>query len=83
MVDIGAGNFQWSHALAKFINEQPDFTNDFTLHIFGLRVESSSLPEFETDNKCKIYNFGCCKIEELEDENGENTILIRSNPPYF
>jgi SAM-dependent methyltransferase len=65
VLDIGAGNFQWSKSMADFIDNQTDLPKDIKVHIIGVRGERYvGEREIETD-RCKIYNLGAFKIEEL------------------
>lgn len=68
LLDIGAGGFQWGFSIAHFIKEQEDLRTDITVHIISIRGESSDEPEVESYKQCKVYKFGCFKIEELSLE---------------
>ncbi len=63
VLDIGAGNFQWNQAVAEFIEAQNDLPKDIKVHIIGIRGERGR-HVYETD-RCKIYNLGAFKVEEL------------------
>ena len=67
LMDIGGGNFQMGHAMARYINGK-DVQKDFTLHIFNLRGEGWNGEKQVTEGNCIIYNIGNCKIEELADQ---------------
>jgi SAM-dependent methyltransferase len=65
VLDIGAGNFQWINALAKYLNEQPDLPKDIKIHIIGVRGESYCGDKVVEMGQCKLYNLGAFKTEEL------------------
>ncbi len=65
VLDIGAGNFQWGKAVAGFIEKQTDLPNDIKVHIVGIRGESYWGERVVETDRCKIYNFGAFKVEEL------------------
>jgi SAM-dependent methyltransferase len=67
-LDIGAGNFQWCHALADFINNQADLPKDVTIHIIGIRGERYLGDQITTKGQCKIYSFGSFRVEELSND---------------
>ncbi len=65
VLDIGAGNFQWNTGVADFIEKQTDLPKDIKVHIVGVRGESYWGQRFIETERCKIYNFGAFKVEEL------------------
>ncbi len=64
-LDIGAGNFQWSKGLADFLDKQTDLPKDIKVHIIGIRGEKHLGQRIIETDRCKIYNLGAFKIEEL------------------
>ncbi len=64
-LDIGCGNFQWSQGLADYINAQTDLPKDIKVHIIGIRGESYLGDRVVETDRCKLYNLGAFKIEEL------------------
>jgi SAM-dependent methyltransferase len=65
VLDIGAGNFQWSKSMADFIDKQTDLPKDIKVHIIGVRGERYLGERVIETDRCKIYNLGAFKIEEL------------------
>lgn len=72
VVDIGAGDFQWGKALANYINSDPDIRDDITVHVFNLRGESYFHKKLIETDRCKIYNLGSFKVEEIFEEFKKN-----------
>lgn len=68
ILDIGAGNFKWSHTNAEFIDSQSDLPQDIKVQIIGLRGEPFDGPSIERTKLCEIHNLGMFKIEELSKE---------------
>jgi hypothetical protein len=67
-LDIGAGNFQWGKGLADFIDKQTDLPKDIKVHITNVRGERNlGKRTIETD-RCKIYNLGAFKVEEIFEQ---------------
>lgn len=67
-LDIGAGDFQWGDALAKYLNSLKDIRKDATFHIISVGGESYNGEKLRESGQCKIYNLGGFKVEELEAE---------------
>jgi hypothetical protein len=65
ILDIGAGDFQWGQSLAKFIEEQTDLPKDIKVHIISVRGEKYLGDRIIETDRCKIYNLGAFKVEEL------------------
>ncbi|MGL4540018.1 MAG: hypothetical protein ACRCU0_03485 [Candidatus Rhabdochlamydia sp.] len=65
VLDIGAGDFQWSKSLADYLEKQADIPKDIKVHIFGVRGEKYLGDRIVETDLCKIYNLGAFKIEEL------------------
>ncbi len=62
---IGAIDFRWSRAFVNFIKEQTDLPKDINICIFGIRAEKYlGARTFEVD-RCKVFNLGTFKIENL------------------
>lgn len=68
VLDIGAGNFQWSKSIADFIDKQADLPKDIKFHIIGIRGEGFIGNRVVETNRCKIYNLGAFKVEELFEQ---------------
>jgi SAM-dependent methyltransferase len=68
LLDIGCGNFQWSHGIADYINKQVDLPKDIKVHILGIRGENYLGPRVVEADRCKIYNLGAFKVENLFEE---------------
>jgi hypothetical protein len=68
VLDIGAGDFQWSFAMADFVNHDREIPGDITVNIIGVRAEGYSRRRIEELGKCKIYSLGAFKVEELVDQ---------------
>jgi SAM-dependent methyltransferase len=65
VLDIGAGNFEWSRSMADFIDQQTDLPKDIKVHIIGIRGERYLGDRIVETDRCKIYNLGAFKVEEL------------------
>jgi ankyrin repeat protein/SAM-dependent methyltransferase len=65
VLDIGAGNFQLSQAIADFIEKETDLPKDIKVHIIGVRGESYWGERVVETDRCKIYNMGAFKVEEI------------------
>ncbi len=64
-LDIGAGNFEWGQGLADYLDKQTDLPKDIKVHIIGVRGESYLGERVIETDRCKIYNLGAFKAEEL------------------
>lgn len=67
ILDIGAGNFSWGDALARFIETQVDFPQ-VKVHIISVIGERYSGEQAIETDRCKIYRLGAFKVEELFEE---------------
>jgi SAM-dependent methyltransferase len=67
-LDVGAGDFQFNQGLAKYLNEQTDLPDDIKIHIIGIRGESNSGAKVVETGRCKTYNLGAFKAEELSTQ---------------
>ncbi len=68
LLEIGAGNFQWSACLAKYIANKSSFHKDVTVEIYSVRGEKYlGDPVVKTD-RCIQRFFGAFKVENLLDE---------------
>ena len=65
VLDVGAGNFQWSQSVADFIEKQTDLPKDIKVHIIGIRGESYFGRSIVETNRCKMYHLGAFKVEEV------------------
>src|SRR5580692_4084963 len=65
VLDVGAGDFQWSQAVADFIEKQTDLPKDIKVHIIGVRGERYWGQRIVETDRCKIYNLGAFKVEEI------------------
>lgn len=77
-LDIGAGNFQWGEEIATFINREKDFHSDIVVHIINVRGESNEGEKVKTKGKCKIYNLGKFKIEELSEAFKDHELFLEN-----
>lgn len=72
ILDIGAGDFSWGKALADYLNQELTI-DEIVVNIINVRGEKNTKEEIFTDGKCKMYNLGQFKIEEMitafEDRN--------------
>jgi len=68
VLDIGAGNFQWNESLASYIEKQTDLPPDITVHIIGIRGEKNTGTQKLETSRCRIYQLGAFKVEEMETE---------------
>jgi hypothetical protein len=76
-LDIGGGDFSWSHSLADFIDAQPDFSPEIKVHIIGTRAEKDSTPKIEKTPRCVLHNMQEIRAEHLsEDFQAEGLDLI-------
>ncbi len=66
-MEIGAGNFSWSKALANTINQDTSLPENITVTILSLRGEQNPDQESIQDGKCHLLNLGAIKIEDLVD----------------
>jgi len=62
IIDIGAGDFQWSHSIAGV------FPEGITVNIIGLRGEKNLSERVRRSEGCNCYDLGAIKIEELDSE---------------
>ncbi len=67
-LDIGAGNFQWGRALAKYLNTKKDIPKDVTIHIIGIRGETNLDQAVTKLGQCRLYELGQFQVETLMDE---------------
>jgi hypothetical protein len=68
VLDIGAGNFEWSESMAANIEKQADLPPDIKVHILGIRGESYFGDRVVETDHCKIYYLGAFKVEELFEQ---------------
>lgn len=68
VVDFGAGNFQWGRALADYLDSQPDLPKDIKVHIIGVRGEQNLEKPITDTPRCRIYELGSFKIEEMTEQ---------------
>ncbi len=78
-LDIGAGDFQWGHGLAAFIDAQTDLPNDISVHIIGVKGEAYLEEKVITTKRCIIHKLGAFKIEELFASFIETGLEVESN----
>lgn len=76
LIDVGAGDYKMGRTVASFINSQSNIPDDITLHIIGLNGERNNNYQNETIGKCKLYNLGTFKVEELEKELKDRGMLF-------
>ncbi|MGI4851524.1 MAG: methyltransferase domain-containing protein [Janthinobacterium lividum] len=67
IMDIGAGNGAWGHALADRINQFSEVSN-VHINIYSLTGEKYDAPETTENGKCFIHNLYGFKIEDLDKE---------------
>ena len=79
VLDIGAGNFQWSKSLADYLDKQTDLPEDIKIHIIGVRGESYFGDRIVETNRCKIYNLGAFKVEELFEQFKKEGLNLQNN----
>jgi SAM-dependent methyltransferase len=68
VLDIGAGNFQFAHALAASLKADPSIPMDVKIHIISIRGEPHLQSNPIIVGNCILYNLGQFKIENLLDE---------------
>lgn len=68
VLEIGAGNFEWENGIASYINQQTDLPSDIKVHVIGVRGETNLAAPIREVGKCRVYNFGAFKCEELQGE---------------
>jgi hypothetical protein len=88
-MDVGAGNFSWGMAVAKFINSNMFFAHleelEVTIYSFrgeGFRGEGTqkeSHMEEITVGRCQNINCGMFKIENMEEELKKRGIEIKGD----
>jgi SAM-dependent methyltransferase len=66
LLDIGAGQFDWGKTTAAEINAQKDLPNDIKVHIFSVTGEDYGPMQVQEEGRCKTYNIGSFKIEDLQ-----------------
>lgn len=66
-IDIGAGEFQWGDACARYIRTHPLFKNTVEVKIYSLRGEKNLEQDETTDNTCQHYKYGNFQVEKLID----------------
>jgi hypothetical protein len=70
IMDVGAGNFQFSKEMSRLINKDvanKNIRNDIKVHIIGLRGELNLEKEVYEEGVCQVYNFGAFPIENLRE----------------
>lgn len=77
-LDIGAGNFHWGKSLADYLEAQNDLEESVKVHIFSIRGEKYSGENIIEGKRCKNYNFGAFKVEELFNEFKRNGIDLEN-----
>ncbi len=68
ILDVGAGNFQWSKSMADYIEKEANLPKDIKVHIIGIRGEGYLGNRVVETERCKIYNYGAFKVEELFEQ---------------
>jgi len=76
IMDIGAGDFQWTLNVAERLGKATDLPDDITIHLVGLRGERDLEEHTIKLGRCQRYNLGGIKIEELSSELSERFDLI-------
>lgn len=66
-MDIGAGNFSWSHALSDYINNEPQFPKDIQVKILSLRGEQNNEEKIIQTGVCEEHYLGEFPVENLLD----------------
>jgi hypothetical protein len=64
VMDLGAGNFEWCKAVAKYISTQ-NFERNFKLHIVGVRGEQYLEKEVAEVSNSIVHQYGSFKIENF------------------
>lgn len=78
IMDIGAGNFEWGASRAEEIDALNHQFDGIKVNIFNLRGEKNpSLERFET-KRCRIYNLGSFKIEDITQQLHERKFFLES-----
>lgn len=67
LLELGAGNFSWGKATADYINRQKDMPSGVKFHIIGVTGENYDEPQVIEKGKCKIYQIGSFKLENLKE----------------
>jgi hypothetical protein len=81
-MDVGAGNFSWGMAVAKFINSNIFFDDleglEVTIYSFrGERIKEETQVDEIIEGRCKNINCGMFKIEKMEAELEKRGIQIK------
>jgi len=77
-LDLGAGNFSWSKSMAAFLEKQEDLPKDIKVHIIGIRGETNFEEEVVETDRCKIYNLGAFKVEELFEQFKQRSLNLEN-----
>jgi len=65
IMDIGAGNFQWSKRVVEFLNNEVKIPEGITVHIISLRGEKNLSDRVTELGPWRQYDLGAIKIEEI------------------
>jgi len=95
VLDIGAGNFQWITALAKFLNEQQaSLPKGVKVHIIGVRGEplrdkaNNPLPDHNQQEVtetgiCYVHKIGAFKVEEISKALEEQNLHLQNKIDFI
>ena len=70
-LDIGAGNFKWGRALAKYLKNYNIIPEGKVVHIIsviGEKISEVAKHPSQSEGNCKIYELGEFKIEDIDEE---------------
>ncbi len=65
VLDVGAGNFQWIDAMARFVNEELGLPEGIKVHLIGIRGERYTGDETVENGLCVLHYLGHFKVEEM------------------
>lgn len=85
-LEIGAGNFQFGKALAKFLNGQEDLPDHIhNIRIISVRGEDHGDTGFKIyeQGRCTLFEFGYFKIENLQEEFNKHNLQLENKVDYI
>ncbi len=79
LLEIGAGNFQWSASLANYVGNKSSFPKDVTVEIYSVRGEKYLEDSVIKTDRCVQRYFGAFKVENLIDEFKKNGFELENS----
>lgn len=83
LLDIGAGEFCWPDAMADYLNNELNVSDDVVIHIIGVRAEKNLKEQTFSKGKCRIYNFGEFKLENMIAEFDKHQLRLENQVDFI